>query len=1047
MQLALSVAGAVIGGLIGTFVVPGLGTAAGAELGFAIGGIAGTLLVHQKGPAPNDLRVQDSAYGKPIPTVYGIYRAAGNVIWAGQPHQTGGGKGGPPSPATVQMSFAVGVCKGPIKGIRRIWANGKLIYDVSNPSNFQAISGSNQMITGFQVYLGDETQLPDPAIQAAEGVANTPPFRGLAYVVFNNLDLSTWGNYMPSLSFEVIASANITYTVTGQQGVQIAPGTSSFDGAIGTQIDSVGNVYGVAYGNVGIGIGLCPFKLTAYGVEWLIAPNPLTPNAYWYIGIDFPMESCQSYDEPGILTTAGDWYEIKTGTHYNIGFAPGLVAASNGSCIKRNGYIAVTVYIGLGHHSIWVYHGGTLVTGNTSSAWQLVGMSNSYIYAIGIDPADAYNQWLCKFDLNGNFIAQLVHNGLFVSSAGYCVSDTELYIASAGNIFRWDGSTLTDTGIPSFGASALSALRVQNGNAYFSSFGLGNTFAAEVPTFTYTPQSLSSIVADVCANAGLTSGQYDVSALNDSVIGYALTNHSSPRNNLAPLMATYFFDANDTDNQIKFTRRGSGPVGSFAYADLGASASFGDDANLTPITEQVAQEIDLPRTLSFTYNALNADYQVNTQRAFRNVTRSNKDVTMQASIVLPDDEGLMRAQTMLWASWVGRKTFQFSTSLAYLRYEPGDVMTLYGATGQAYLIRITRCTYDGQGNLQWEAQLEEPDIYPSATYNAQGGAPQGFTPQLIEYAGPTILALLDVPPLRDSDTSPQIYIGACGLADNWPGAMVDISRDGSTYTQLQRILNPSVIGYTTSALGNFRGGNQPDELSTLNVTLYHGALSSVSYANFLGGVNAAYIGGELVFFRNATQTGALTYTLSGFLRGRVGTEYEIAGHAIGEPFVFLDPNALIAPSLNVADVGATLYYEPHLLNLFANQPADETAITPSVACVKPLSPVLFNAGKGSASSVNDISLSWIRRARVNAQWLNNTDVPLDESTEAYTLTISNSSGTVVRTVSVPASTSYVYSAANITADGFTTGNTINFSVAQNSNQGVLGFAALTSIVR
>jgi len=60
---------------------------------------------------------------------------------------------------------------------------------------------------------------------------------------------------------------------------------------------------------------------------------------------------------------------------------------------------------------------------------------------------------------------------------------------------------------------------------------------------------------------------------------------------------------------------------------------------------------------------------------------------------------------------------------------------------------------------------------------------------------------------------------------------------------------------------------------------------------------------------------------------------------------------------------------------------------------------------------------------------------------------------VVRTVIVtgpftaPAVPSYTYTAAQITADGFTTGNTINFQVAQNSDQGLLGFLALTSIVR
>jgi len=76
-------------------------------------------------------------------------------------------------------------------------------------------------------------------------------------------------------------------------------------------------------------------------------------------------------------------------------------------------------------------------------------------------------------------------------------------------------------------------------------------------------------------------------------------------------------------------------------------------------------------------------------------------------------------------------------------------------------------------------------------------------------------------------------------------------------------------------------------------------------------------------------------------------------------------------------------------------------------------------------------------------------VALDESAENYTLTILNGS-TAVRTVTVAGNGtggSYTYTAANITADGFGTGQTITFNVQQNSDQGVLGYAATTTITR
>ena len=221
---------------------------------------------------------------------------------------------------------------------------------------------------------------------------------------------------------------------------------------------------------------------------------------------------------------------------------------------------------------------------------------------------------------------------------------------------------------------------------------------------------------------------------------------------------------------------------------------------------------------------------------------------------------------------------------------------------------------------------------------------------------------------------------------------------------------------------------------------------------FLSGVNYAYLGGELFVFRNATQLSANTYALTGFLRGRAGTEWAMNNHQVGEQFVFLSVSALISENLLLTDLNNNLYFEYALLNIFATIANPIVKRTITNGRVKPLSPVFFVAGHGSASSLSDISLSWIRRARVSAQWLDGTDVPLDESSESYQLQVLNGS-TVVRTVVVsgpftaPSVPSYTYTAAQISADGFSVGNTINFSVAQNSDQGLLGYAATTSIVR
>lgn len=197
-QVVLGVAGAVVGGAFG---MPGVGYMLGSALGAALFPEPG-----QDGPRLSDLKVQQSQYGAPIPILYGTYRVAGNVIWAAdliehaQEADSGSGGGGPTN-YTYTCSFAVSLCEGPIAGVRRIWADNKLIYDLTADS-----ANPDVMFKagGYMLYLGDEDQLPDATMESYKGVGNVPAYRGQAYWVFTDLELGKYGNRLPNLTFEVV---------------------------------------------------------------------------------------------------------------------------------------------------------------------------------------------------------------------------------------------------------------------------------------------------------------------------------------------------------------------------------------------------------------------------------------------------------------------------------------------------------------------------------------------------------------------------------------------------------------------------------------------------------------------------------------------------------------------------------------------------------------------------------------------------------------------------------------------------------------------------
>lgn len=191
-----------------TLVLTAVGTALGGPIGGALGAMLGQGLDAQlfgpkarQGPRLTDLKVQTSSYGDAIARIYGRLRVAGTVIWATdlieRRSKRSAGKG---RPKTVEYSYsaslAVALSSRPIQGVGRIWADGKLLRDAGGQL-------AEQM--QLRLYLGSEDQAVDPLIASSLGTARSSAFRGIAYAMIEELDLTAFGNRIPQLSFEVIA--------------------------------------------------------------------------------------------------------------------------------------------------------------------------------------------------------------------------------------------------------------------------------------------------------------------------------------------------------------------------------------------------------------------------------------------------------------------------------------------------------------------------------------------------------------------------------------------------------------------------------------------------------------------------------------------------------------------------------------------------------------------------------------------------------------------------------------------------------------------------
>lgn len=228
--ILLSAAGAAIGSGFGGTVLGLSGAVIGRAVGATVGRVLDQRLLGMGSDAVETGRVEQfrltgATDGAAVAEVWGRERVGGQVIWATRFLETqtsnGGGKGGGTrrTSFSYSISLAIALCRGEILGLGRIWADGIEIAPDS---------------LALRVYTGSQTQMPDPKIETVEGPGLAPAYRGIAYVVIEDLDLARFGNRVPQLSFEVIRQAQgpladpILDTADCVQAVALIPGTGEY---------------------------------------------------------------------------------------------------------------------------------------------------------------------------------------------------------------------------------------------------------------------------------------------------------------------------------------------------------------------------------------------------------------------------------------------------------------------------------------------------------------------------------------------------------------------------------------------------------------------------------------------------------------------------------------------------------------------------------------------------------------------------------------------------------------------------------------------------
>lgn len=220
----------------------------------------------------------------------------------------------------------------------------------------------------------------------------------------------------------------------------------------------------------------------------------------------------------------------------------------------------------------------------------------------------------------------------------------------------------------------------------------------------------------------------------------------------------------------------------------------------------------------------------------------------------------------------------------------------------------------------------------------------------------------------------------------------------------------SIMGVATTALPDGTT-DYFDEAGTVTVNIIGAAeLSGTSEIAVLNGANLAKVGDEIIQFKTATLVSTGKYILSGLLRGRLGTEWATSSHIEGEEFVLLDNN-LAKESLPNELIGLSRLYKPVSVGKSLSD-TNSADFKYNANSLKPFSPVHV---EGSRDGSGNLTITWVRRARVNGGWKDNVDVPLGEAEEVYEADIMDGVD-VVRTISGLTSESASYSVVDQVTD-------------------------------
>lgn len=872
--------GSTIGGFAGAGIGFLFGGPAGARWGWTIGSLVGGYVAPEKieGPRLTDAQKQTSQEGVPIPFGFGTFPCMGNIIWADElvehKHKEGG-KGGPQQISyTYTRSFAIAFCEAPypdgIAGYQKVLINGKLVYDVSPDSE---IAGDNSKFLEYAtLYTGSETQEPDPTMEAVKGAGNVSAHRGLAFIVFTDYDCTDTQGAIPQVEVVIQTCGTVTeapdflldtigpefYYPQTDGGSSLVDLTGNHDpmdlygdassGGGGLTIDQDGNAY------VSQGTGLDNLSTYSIFIKVRILAEPLSNNRHIWGAVT---NSILGYYQAAIFLI-----DDGAGVYRRLGV--GINAMAGGG---QQAYAPFNLEVGTDYMVGLIRDGSSLhcvVNGAIVDTVACVGtFSGTAAFQCGNHFSLSSLQQTTR-DLVGVARAvTTIESALMTYAMGIVPDGWHEVPDSPGSIIAPDGTVYSLSG------SVIDACVV----------------------------TLDEIVTELCARSGIdTATELDVSELTDEVTGFVCATESSAEGYIEALRLGYYFDRFECDKKLRFPKRGKAPVASLTVDDLVRL-----DEGKPCIEQTQIQEAELLRKVNVMTLDPAMDYRMGKQTWERRAgtVQAKGESTIEIPVVCTADEAAQMAEKRGKIAWAETDKFRFGLPPKWSKLTPTDDVTLTDSRGVVHRLRLQDLNAVAGVISIEEAIKNRASVYTDAVATGTSNPNTGTGNTGGTLAGPTLLAILNLPQMRSQDTS-GIYVGMAGILPGWKGAQLLLSFDGGlTYTPVLTITSATTMGYLTSDCAS---GTEP-----LQVRVYGGQLASATTAQVAAGANTSAVltagVAELMAYEDATETSPDYYDLE-------TTTWELKGTAAGshlEDDQFVDMATAYFVPIDTAFAGQTLY--------------------------------------------------------------------------------------------------------------------------------------------